>query len=337
MSAKKYFLYELKKSLFPIVALALIVSVVTVTGVFAAPTESGMPRYGMPQTGVGYAAVWAGLLAAFVPVWVFGYKTKKRSVDLYYSLPLSNMQILCVKYFIGLIAIVAPFTVGYFLGALSATVHYASGVLSGGYYMLTYLACLPSLFCVYSICAFAFTRANRLLDGLVFIGLWIILPLFFFNFIARVIDYDVFPEGYLCFSPLSLVAQNLGEYIVVPIKHLPLTLCVEEICAVTAVSAWAVAACVLTFVLEKKFKAENTGGISDSYFGYRTVLPIITLSLIGSLNLGDYISQIILFVVTCAVSYLMTVLYRRSFKIGKRAAIVFAASVLCGLIFAIVL
>ena len=210
MSAKKYFVYELKKAIFAIGSIALIMTAITVTSVLTY-------RYYVfagdrVESGVEVNAFMGGVLAAVVPVWMFSYKMKKHSADLYYSLPLRRRQILGSKYLLGLIAVYAPFTTSFLLGALAAVIRYPSNDMGAVYYFPAFFASLPALFCIYSIASFVFTRADRIIDGIVFMVFWALAPLALMGVFQRMY-HDIAADMYMPTAPLSAVAMQFSRFI----------------------------------------------------------------------------------------------------------------------------
>jgi hypothetical protein len=80
--------------------------------------------------------------------------------------------------------------------------------------------------------------------------------------------------------------------------------------------------CFVGYVLlYSKYRADKAEEISDSWFGYKTLIPIFgPLFALESFD-GFSIEPIILM-------YIMYIVYRRSFKLKKRDYIVLAATVL---------
>ncbi|MDE7463466.1 MAG: hypothetical protein K2M48_00410, partial [Clostridiales bacterium] len=275
MSAKKYFVYELKKSLFAICSLALIMIAVSVTVVLTARFES---EWSTPESGLTVLVIMGGALAAVVPIWMLAYKMKKRSVDLYYALPLKRGQVLRVKYLLGLIATYAPYTLAFLFGIVAAAIKYRAQAIGVGYYFAAYFASLPALYCIYSIISFVFTRAERLIDGIVFAVFWMFAAFavassveMFFNAVAS--------SMYAPFSPFETIAEYFSPLIetpALPHEHYGVGTLVNMSIGYVLTGLPAVAATVLLFVTEQKAKAENLGGVSDSPFGYKVMIPLFT-------------------------------------------------------------
>lgn len=346
---KKYFLYELKKRAFVIGCLTLI----AVALYFIAVLTSHNLLRGASETYVWVISAIGGLLAVFVPVWLLNYKMKKRSVDLYYSLPLSHVKILTVRFLIGLLAVFIPYTVSYWLGAFAAMAR-AFQQMNAVYYIPQYFASLIPVYFIYAISAFVFTRANKIIDGLLFIVFWtfaVALVAFVLDQLtsANVISgyddrldtilyrtiYYVKPQHYLPFAPLDYVTshfqQHIANYMNIHAWAIEKTELANIITGFAITALTATGATTGLFLLEKRTKAENAGQISDSRFGYKTMIPLYTVCLAG------VCSSYVLYVLVIACMFFLTVAYKRTFKIGKIQAIVLPVSAVAAIILGVII
>lgn len=349
MSTRKYFTYELKKSLFAMGIIALIMTAITVTSILTHRYvgDEWWITY-RAESGIDATLFMGGLLAAVVPVWMFSYKMKKRSVDLYYSLPLSRTQVLRVKYLLGLVAAYTPFTVTFFVGALAAVIRFPSNAIIEMYYFPAYFAALPAIFCIYSISSFVFTRANRMIDGVVFIIFWALAPLVVMNFFR---DIDSLINGYnthivsnmyMPTKPLSAVAYYFSNIVEVSKNDMIVgvesqAVIINEAIGFSMTGAWAIASSVLLFLTERRYKAENVGGVSNSAFGYKVMIPLFAVCILSDYTFISYIYCILYAVIIISAAFMLSALYKHTFKIGKIQAIILAASVTLGIVLAILL
>ncbi|MCH5158509.1 MAG: hypothetical protein J1F33_04860 [Clostridiales bacterium] len=333
MSVKKYFVFELKKALFAMGSIALIMTAISLTTII---TDYYMPGYRI-ESGVEVNAIMGGILAAIVPVWMFSYKMKRRSVDLFYSLPLKRVQILKVKYLLGLIALYAPYTTSFVLSVMTALIKYPLYAFSGVYYIPAFFASLPALYCIYSIASFVFTRAERTVDGMIFIIFWALAMLAVMNVVNNFID-DVVSYHYMPTAPLDKVAVFFAEYIeVLGIRVIEQNYVIANMAVGFSITGLlAVASTVLLFLTEKKKKAENIGAVSESPFGYKVMIPLFTVCIIANLDIFAFY-EIVLIVITASAAFMLSALYKHTFKIGKVQAIILAASVGTGLILAFII
>ena len=335
---KKYFLYELKKNAFAICFLA-----VFAIAEYTIPLMSQKAEYLKFNNNFAQISFTAGFIACMVPVWVFNYRMKRRSVDLYFSLPLSHTKILTVKYLIGLIAVFLPYTLAFWLGSF-VIMYKLHGIYNLAYIPALYACSLLPIFCLYTLVSFIYTRANKPVDGLVFVIMWMFAGWLLINFLDRFTGYSstVFhPEYYTFFSPLSETTRHFNGLISggdsFYYNNLP-TLS-EEInmgIAYSITGLLSVAATAGIFLCENHTKAENAGQISESLYGYRVLIPLYAFILMSGINFS-YPDEIFFVVLLCLGVYLLSVLYKRTAKIGRIHFISCVSALAAGLIFSAIL
>ena len=341
---KKYFLYELKKNAYTIGVIALVMTLIYILPMMGMLGFSWLFGYREAGTFVWLISLLAGFLAAGVPMRVFAYRTKRRSVDLYYSLPLSHTKILAVKFLIGLIAVFAPYTASYWIGASLDTI--ASGNPYAVYYIPQFFASIIPIYIIYAISTFAFTRANSVRDGVLFVIFWAFVVALVMSVLEELTTRRYYSlDGsyheylytvsyinsyrYLPFSPLDFVTAHFQRLIrgggTMKYDFETVSL-VNLILGFTLTTLMAAGSTVGLFLLERRVKGENAGQISESPFGYKTMLPIYTVCLAGICD------SVILYIMIAVGAYLLTASYRRTLKIGTRQAIILAASLVAGII-----
>ena len=79
-----------------------------------------------------------------------------------------------------------------------------------------------------------------------------------------------------------------------------------------------VAACIGQYFMSLRFKSEDAGQRSESWFCYKVMLPVLLISTMFS------IQNIIVAIIILLSTYLAYVLYKRSFKLDKKTWIIFA-------------
>ena len=83
---------------------------------------------------------------------------------------------------------------------------------------------------------------------------------------------------------------------------------------------WGIASFIGQFFVSKSFKSEDAGQRSESWFGYKTYIPVILISFCYIIGNGSIVLYFI-----CLISiYLLYVLYKRSFKLDKKTWIIVA-------------
>lgn len=326
---KKYFIYEFKKSVFLIGVLsAIAVALCLVQFISISHEAAGMSSI-TSIVGLG------GYLAFFLPFWIFSYKMKKRSVDLFYALPLSHTKIIIVKFLVGLVILFIPYAVSYWLSflILAGMAQWINVV----YYIPMFFASIIPLYLIYTISAFMYTRANRRRDGHAFsifwfaavpIALWSVLSLSNIGIseilIAPVYFFPAAPLYYVV-AEFSFMATGSGtaisEYITVGYLWTGFTF----------VTLWGIASTVGLILLEKKAKAENTEQISDSWFGYKVLIPWYGVCL-SSLSTGLYPVSFFFIVLIFICLFATAASYRRTVKIGWVQLAIIVGSIILGVI-----
>lgn len=343
---RKMIAYELKKSAVPLLCLTLVC-----LAVYLIPLATSDHLY---QGGASRSYVWVistvgALLAACVPFGVFDYKMKKRSVDLYYALPMSHTKILTVKFIVGLIAVAVPYTVAYWLGALVAMAR-AWDKMYAVYYIPQYFASLLPVYVMYAISSFFFTRANKKSDGILFAVFGVFAAGMVFSVLqlltSQTVSTGTDPNSgteifrlhasilsvyYYPFAPLDWITthfqQHLAQYLNVHYLNDSQTETVNIAVGFTITFVTAAGATAGLFLLEPTYKAEQAEQISDSFFGYRVMIPLFTVCLLANCDTMEYLLAPLLI----AASFLLTVVYRRTAKIGIKQTTVFLLSIGVGL------
>lgn len=325
---KKYFLYELKKRSFVIGCITLIATVIYLTPIIVLEPDARIYFY---NTFLWLISSIGGLTAACLPLWLFDYKMTKRGLDLYYSLPLSHTKILLVRFLIGLIVLFSSYTVSYWLGAFVMMAKFFSKI-DAVWYLAQYFATLIPLYCIFALSSFVFTRANKFLDGIVFIFFWVFAAVL----VAAVLDTILYRLNfyyYFPFAPLDAATVHFQERLC---KSAYLALdtqsSVNMILGFTLTALLSAGATAGLFLLEKRTKAENAGQISESAFGYKVMIPLYSACL-SYLSCSDMLGLSFLFLVMIAVcSFALTVLYKRTIKIGAKQTVIYLISIAAGIL-----
>ncbi len=302
--------------------------------------------YSQPSMYLTNISVVLYLMAVLIPIILFSYKMNKRSVDMYYSLPLSKRKILLVNFLVGLILLYVPYTFSYLVGFIVAAVKVNDITLI--YYLYLYLSSLIPAFTIYSMTAFVFTRANTIWDGLIAVaGVYCIFMLgaltvehfglyneidalsFFpsspIDFMAEACEKDLFREALMPYY----TDPNLPYYL----PHDPLK--ILDVNVLVGGIIWTligVAMTVALFVLEPRSRAENSGQISDSPFGCKILLPIYTFLFPAAFSARDPLNILII----AFAAYALAAVYKRRFWIGWKYAVVLLGCLVAGMILAFI-
>lgn len=344
----RYFRYELKKNLKTLGLLTAICTIIYVvvtstsnlyysygTGDVYVPgqSNSGGIHNNSPQISIIYLLL--GAMCFVVPALMYSFKMNRRSADAFYSLPIKREKLYLVKTLVGLILVFVPYTVAYAAGFLCVA-------LRENFYDLIWY--LPGYFggilfglSLYGVAAFSFSRANRVADGVIFIIFYVLIGLLIGGLINKIqYEYDTPPYGVETnyFTPIGCFIQfseTLDFFIrdnrtMITIPPYSSGYTQWEAPMFISASLYAVAGFALLFLLPRFDKGEDAEQYSDSWFGYRVMIPLYTA--IGLILSGTDILYIILFSVAAIV---MTIIYRRKALFSWQYWVMIAAGVLAGI------
>ncbi len=339
---KKYFLYELKNKTYVLACLAVVTTLIYSSVILSNKFYGDSSQVSQFEVNLATVAFLSIALAVIAPMIQFNYRMTKRSTDLFYSLPLSHYKIFTVRYLVGLILVFAPYLAAYLTGALIMLIKTTDKIFYGVYYLPHFFSSLPAIFCIYTISAFAFTRANKFIDGAIFIIFWMFVWALIAEFFGKFIYYDfdtykaskVFSDYYMTFAPLG----RLTDYFQARLVGVRFTSTMYDdianmAAAYTITGVTAVFATVWLFISEKYTQSENAGQISDSPFGYKVMIPLFTVLALSFCDLSrpeNYIMVVMIIV----GSLIANALYRRTLKLGMRQTLIFIGSVIVGIILA---
>ena len=345
----RYFRYELKKNLKTLGLLTAICTIIYVvvtstaalfytygTGAVYVPGHSnnGGIHNNSPQISIIYLLL--GAMCFVVPALMYSFKMNRRSADAFYSLPIKREKIYLVKTLVGLILVFVPYTVAYAAGFLCVA-------LRENFYDLIWY--LPGYFggilfglSLYGVAAFSFSRANRVADGVIFIIFYVLIGLLIGGLINKIqYEYDTPPYGVETnyFTPIGCFIQfseTLDFFIrdnrtMITIPPYSSGYTQWEAPMFISASLYAVAGFALLFLLPRFDKGEDAEQYSDSWFGYRVMIPLYTALLIGLMG-GTEALYIVLFTVAAIV---MTIIYRRKALFSWQYWVMIAVGALAGI------
>lgn len=345
---KKTFVYELKRCLLPLVifsAIAVVVSLIAVLGFSTRSASSGEYRlYRLDNAGIDVFTVLLCILCTVVPVMQFSYRMGQRSTDLWYSLPVSRRRLALVRVLVGLVMVFVPYTLAYLFGVLTIALRVTQE--SFVWYVPHFFLSLLLGAGLFGVNSFLFSRANRVMDGILFIAAWAcILPLFLalvsgwaddtiFSYMAegRTRSYKVWNacDSLFTYSPLAWTSAFF-ERLVVAKQPLNDGMCVNFALAVAVGVAEMAAAYTLLFICADRDKSENADQISSSWWGYKVLIPAY-LALAVAVLRPDLLFggvdwwMVLVWVVLLVLALVLYFAYRRSFRLKKRDVIALAAS-----------
>ena len=350
---RKYFLYELKKARWQLVIITAIFVILCGTIAAVMPMQSnyydweGASVTLTTNSPLIYLSSGLMTMMCFVaPVLVYAFKMNKRCVDCYYALPLKKGKQYLVRTLIGLLLVFIPFTAAYWATFLIYLIR-PNNPYEMAWFVPTYFGLVFFGICLYGYNAFAFTRANSVLDGIAFmvgyqsvLFLVVLLPFAWSN-------GQLFSAQYLLdFIPQwgTLLFTSQMETLIIGSEAMDSSLSVYgmELTAMTFIMPLlrGAAGYALLFGLLKKDKAEDSQQVCESWFGYKTLIPIFTATIIG-LIVGlllelSFSLSVVVFVMFAVAAFVLMIVWRRKFVFGKVGWIVYGISLGAAIVLALI-
>ena len=357
---KKALWCEVKRNLLPLVIFAAIALIVGVSYTSTMELRVGAFASFRYDSGLACYAVLLCVLCTVAPVMQFSYRMKQRSVDLWYSLPITRKQLVLVRTLTGLLLVFVPFTIAYWPGVAIVAMRcneLASSVRGFHFQYIHYLSCFAQMLllgtCLFGVNAFLFTRGNSMFDGIFFILGWAILVPLFVVVLNDDFAFDFYWQGasgrqtwvnsslfftyFFTYSPVAWTGAAFEKLITVgAFFDNEFHFMVTSILGVLEGAA----AYLALFLLADKDKSENVGQISSSRMGYKVLLPALEAGVIAfiivSVGWGwfDWNTAFYLVLVAlCALAFYFA--YRRSFRLKLSDVLSVILAFVAGLLLAL--
>lgn len=333
----KYYLYCLKKNWLRILIITLFAAVVSF---LSAPdgynTES---QYVNPDLMVNAYMIIS--MSILIPILEFSGFNKKSRLDVLYSMPLSRVRTGFSHYFSGLTNLIISYSVSF--------AAYSLCLISTGGFHTEYLLPFYALSLLYGLvlftfCTFIFLQAYSIWDGVIFVGLWqVVLGLPFAALHSLLGRISVGGNNIIPYFDLFTSVNPISRFIDIFDKKIAI-ISHQYSSFITGFDAqyykYTVATCIIWGVIGmlslaglfhtfKYKKAEHVEQISDSWLGYRILIPIYTVSLLAVWN--DVLSSAVVLIIATVGMFI----HRRGIKLRLSDYLVLAGSVTCALFFAL--
>ncbi len=321
----RYLAYRLEKSALRSLVITLI-SVALVQNVI-----SDSIRYttvDTRDTGLYMFAVLMGTLCTLIPMLETACFKNRRNLDTLYFFPIKREKLALAHYLSGLIQVVMIYTFVFFFG-------YTYLVLKTNCFALEYM--IPYYFLsllvglvIYSVIIFLFGQANTVADGVIICGLWVfVLYLVAWQLRGQILDnwlrqdHDLWlessglPEWGILYTPLNHLTVIFQDLIEVnqhtqsyDYTHNTAMQIREQLYMFAVWGVIGLGAAFGYFFTFVRKGAEKAGEISNSWFGYKLLIPMYAYSLLLFYDSLDFMT--ILVFVAMVIGY---VIYRRGFKL----------------------
>ena len=175
---KRALAYEFKRILLPLCIFtaiaAAVFAVAALTSDYIALREIAAPGVEdsfyteqVPvNTLVHIPAITLCVLCFIVPAMQFSYRMKRRSVDLWYSLPIRREKLVLARTIAGLALVFVPYAVSYAAGV--TIIACSENLFKMQMYVPLFFASLPMGVLLFGVNSFLFSRANTAGDGILF-------------------------------------------------------------------------------------------------------------------------------------------------------------------------
>ena len=280
-----------------------------------------------------YLSIILSVIVTIIPIMEFSFKMKRRSVDLYYSLPIKRIKLYICKYFVGLAEFLILYIPQWLISFIwLATLPSVSNIYDMSYSIYFMLASIGYGILIYTFLTFFYSMGNTLVDGIIFMALASCFLPTLMNVMYSLIlganysDRTFYMRWFFIYSPLfdisgkmhsNMIGGNYGDINILGI--------------ILNIALAILASIAFFFIHSEKNNAELVGDESDTIFGYKLFIP---LYMITSFKLiSSSISA--LWVVIGLAGYLFYCIYRKSFRIKRNDIITLGVSIIIGLLIAI--
>lgn len=324
---RKYFWYELKKSLG---ALALLTVAMVLPYVISVSTNE---MFYLSSNGYlhiyepGLEGLYAGvvLLALAAVIITFSFKMEKRSVDCFFALPLKRWKQYLVRTLLGLCLVAIPLTIAYWVGFF-VLLFRPENPYNMELYVPTYFALLFFAFCLFGFFSFVYTRANTVADGLAYLCAYILVFYFISNMFWQLSGWN------LAWKHIEENMDIFGGSAF--IRGISARICREEGAALRLErcifpTVLGVLGYILQFALLPMEKAENAGQISESWFGYKVLIPVYVVCSFQMFARGF---NLMTTVIIAMLAFGGAVAYKRTVRLSWKYGVVLACAMVLGII-----
>ncbi|MBQ1206682.1 MAG: hypothetical protein IIX67_05680 [Clostridia bacterium] len=314
----------------PIVVLAMLILVPIISSwenhLFFKYTENDLGRvhkyyseFGVPENASdGFEINFGPAVAALIclcfvmPVLSFYTFKSRRNLDTFNSLPLSRRKIAIAHYLSGLITVLIPTAIA-FIAEVFIIIGYGAFSLIDLGWLCVYFAVLMVMgWLFYSMNAFVFNEANHIFDGVAFMIGWnfVFFFAYYFENLPELFEDLTMPWVYI----MDILARIEGA---IETTTYPLDVMFQFETTVAITLFWLVlgllAVALFLWRCDKK-KSENAGSVSDSLFGYRSLIPLFIVPQILNSNVGHSFANFAVIAVWFALAFAGFAVCRRSLK-----------------------
>lgn len=333
---RKYFLYELKNNLSRIIVFTVFASTLFMVGVIS---ENRFYNSGSESSMIGWPTFILSVLILIVPIMTFSFTKRKRSIDLFYSLPISKANLTFIKLLVGWIIVCIPYTISFLLGVLMMSMTKSPTQI--GYYFLFYGASLIIGACIYLFVTFVFQQANTIIDGLILIVMSSLVFMIVLASLDASLNWNLGFYTLIPFYPIihwADVCDKLILYGEAPfLVNQPYDLyenIIDPIVGYSFTILLGTGSLIGLYLQAKNNVAEASEDLTTSWFGYRTQIPIYTICLLLLVRTSGVL---VLHIIVVVLSIIMTMISKRTYKLHWISWVMFGGYILVSGLLSIIL
>ncbi len=327
---RKYFWYEFKKNLWAFVLLSVICAVPYLATVSTMElfwgywSENGTITTQDPSNPNVSLVNWFAIMLCFItPMLVYSFKMNKRGVDAYYALPIKREKLYFVRTVMGVLLVLIPYTVSYWLGFVVLLCR-TQNIYNMGYYVPGYFIFIAYMVLLFGTNAFIYTRANKPADGVVLMLAYALIGSLAVEYVSQLFHTNFqwrSTENVMTFGGANAFTDNLSAWIRGKQCRWDWTMFVFP-------DFYGVSGYTLLFLSLKKDRGENAEQVCESWFGYKLLIPLYIALYIGAVIENLELLNICIITVCGIVA---TALWRRKFRFSWKYWLLLAGAVALGI------
>ena len=286
----RYALYHFKKTVFRFVLMILYSIVVVNASIHSSyfTYSQGSQRVEVNSFSLDAFGVNILILGFLVAILEFAEFKNRRNLDTWFSFPLNRWKIGLIHFINGAVQLIVAHTISYIWGYLKISVYFNTLPLDKGIFFTSYFVILATGLVFYGFTIFPFMIANNTFDGVIFTVFYTVLPFISIGVLFEtMLEYtglrDLFKTD-MCYGVISVVYGLTDHYSYNFMSTIRKTsMHAYETVDCVWIAIWlivGIAFTVLGIWVFNSQKTEKIGGISDSIFGYKLLIPVTMLLII---------------------------------------------------------
>jgi len=300
----KLYIRERIRSIF-LPLLYLSIASAALTFIFAYSEQNAYEDY--YQSFIGMPTAIIVIHAMLAPVLSFQSFKKRRNLDFFWAMPISRRTLFFVHYILGLVFVLIPYTASYLVNFL-LSLRYVKHLSPLPYLPYFFIALFLGIL-IYTVFTFSFNEANSVGDGIMFMHLHSLAPFMLLGAIMTVFDIKIeYVLGGIIYNPIAEIATVFSCMIEGKESYYS---DYNFISFAVALIFWASVGALALIYMLKRFgtrRTERAEEISDSFFGYRVMIPLYAMA--GMIIFGDFWFDVIIAV----IAFVGYTVYRRGIK-----------------------